>query len=294
MPATTSDIQSWLLTYGADAQVIVFFSVLLTFIVIERVLPYRVHLTSQVRRWATNAGLTLTAILVLPLMPMSMITAGYWAEQNNFGLMNQFEWPIFIAVLATLLLRGFVSFFTHWLNHALPWLWRLHRVHHLDTELDVSSTVRFHPLEMPVSALIGIPLIAVFGLSPWMLLFYELLDVSIVIFSHSNLSIPKSINRWLSYIIVTPDLHRIHHSSFQPETDSNYSAVFPIWDVLFGTFRQDCRDPQNEMELGLVEVRDERAQDFLWLIASPFRTLQKPQEHYAHEDRSEEAQRQGT
>jgi sterol desaturase/sphingolipid hydroxylase (fatty acid hydroxylase superfamily) len=153
-------------------------------------------------------------------------------------------------------------------------------VHHLDTELDVSSTVRFHPLEMPISMVIGLPMVAVLGLSPWVLIFYELFDVTVTLFSHSNLRVAPWLNRYLRYIIVTPDLHRVHHSTYRPETDSNYSAVFPIWDVLFGTFRTTTREPLATMPLGLDEVRNPEANRFWWLLRSPFvlpgRTRSKP------------------
>jgi len=205
-------------------------------------------------------------------VPISFITAAVWAEKNGVGLLNlmQAELPVWLLLVTTLLLRGFVSFFTHYLNHKIPLLWRFHRVHHMDTELDVSSTVRFHPFEMPLSMAVGLPLVAAFGLSPWMLLFYELFDVTVTLFSHSNIRLPERLNRYLRYIIVTPDLHKVHHSTFRPETDSNYSAVFPIWDILFGTFKTKTREPMETMKLGLEDIREPRTNSFWWLLASPF------------------------
>jgi len=270
-----SDMQQLMLNYGEDLQFAFFFGCLFIFLIIERLAPERRVARSQHRRWRTNSALTILAILVLPLLPVTFITAGYWAQENDFGLLNNLpvELPIWAIALATLLLRGFISFFTHLLNHRLPFLWRLHRVHHMDTELDVSSTVRFHPLEMPVSMIIGLPMIALLGLSPWALLFYELFDASIVVFSHSNISLPAKLERVLRYIIVTPDLHKVHHSAFQPETDSNFSAVFPVWDIIFGTFRTQTVEPLSTMPLGIEEVGSEKAEDFIWLLSSPFRTL---------------------
>src|SRR5690606_31490348 len=114
----------------------------------------------------------------------------------------------------SLLIRGFISFFTHFLSHKIPFLWRIHRVHHSDTEMDVSTNVRFHPFEFLFNTIIGVPIILLFGLPVWTLLFYELLDVVITLVSHSNISFPARMERMLRYIIVTPDLHRIHHSSY--------------------------------------------------------------------------------
>ena len=114
-------------------------------------------------------------------------------------------------------------------------------------------------------------MVLLFGLPAWILAFYELLDIVITLFSHSNLRIGTGLNRWLRYLIVTPDLHRIHHSSWRPETDSNYGAVFPVWDVIFGTFRPEPRDRQEDMRLGLEELRDPEANQYLRLLISPLR-----------------------
>jgi len=269
-------MQELMLLHGADLQVWLFFTFLLVFLFVERLAPRRQVPRNQRSRWTTNATLTLIAIAVLPLLPVTFITVGAWAESHQLGLLNNIpgESPIWLIAIATLIFRGFISFLTHWLNHKVPVLWRLHRVHHMDTELDVSSTVRFHPLEMPVSMLIGLPLIVLFGLSPWALLFYELFDATVVVFSHSNLKIPKKLDRVLRYFIVTPDLHKVHHSSYQPETDSNFSAVFPIWDIVFGTFRTETKQPIPTMDLGLTEVGPEQAEDLRWLLLSPLLKLE--------------------
>jgi sterol desaturase/sphingolipid hydroxylase (fatty acid hydroxylase superfamily) len=257
---------------GGDLQFYLYFGFLAVFLTAERLSPKRQLRHSQVQRWRTNTALTLVAILLLPVLPVSFITVAHWAQQEGYGLLNVVggNLPELVFVTVSLLLRGFISFFTHFLNHKIPWLWRLHRVHHLDTELDVSTTVRFHPLEMPVSMLVGLPMVIGLGLSPWLLLFYELFDVTVTLFSHSNLRIAPWLNRYLRYVIVTPDLHTVHHSTYQPETDSNYSAVFPIWDIVFGTFRTETRSPLQTMTLGLESVRGPEANQFWPLLASPF------------------------
>ncbi|MEM7101130.1 MAG: sterol desaturase family protein [Pseudomonadota bacterium] len=177
--------------------------------------------------------------------------------------------PTWLLVVVTLLLRGFISFFTHFLNHKIPLLWRLHRVHHMDNELDVSTTVRIHPLEMFVNAGISVPIAIALGLPPWILLFYELLDVAVTLFSHSNLRLPRGLERWLRYIIATPGVHTVHHSVEKEETDSNYSAVFPIWDIVFRTFKPGDQPPRR---LGLKEFDVDDVSRFGWLLASPFRS----------------------
>ena len=161
-----------------------------------------------------------------------------------------------------------------WLQYAafgkVPLLWRVHGVHHTDTELDVSTTVRFHPLEFPISLAIGLPWVLALGFSPWVLVVYELLDVVITLVSHSNVSFPTWLERPLRYLVVTPDLHRIHHSTRPEESDSNYGAVFPAWDLFFGTFRTQTHGPAQEFPLGLENVRDQRTQSLPWLLGMPF------------------------
>ena len=266
-------LPEFMLESGGDLVFYVFFGLLVLLIGCERLVPKRQQPAGQARRWVNNAGLTILAILAFPLVPISFLTAAFWAQEQGYGLLNYVVLPMWALVVLTLLMRGFVSFFTHFLNHQIPFLWRLHRVHHMDTELDVSSTVRAHPLEIPLSSLIGLPIVVGFGLSPWVLIFYELIDAATVLFSHSNIRIPPRLNRYLQYVIVTPDLHKIHHSSYQPETDSNYSAVFPIWDQIFRTFRTETRQPLETMQIGLEDVRDPKANNFWWLLISPVVSL---------------------
>lgn len=262
--------EQWFLQNAEDAQVLLFFLLLFLFGLVEVFAPKRAAPAPRKTRWLANFGLTALNIVVMSLLPVTFLGVALWAQQQRLGLFNQVEMPFALLVLGNLLGRGFISFFTHYLMHKVSWFWRLHRVHHLDTEMDVSTTVRFHPLEFLAALLPGVPLVLLMGLTPWLLLLYEILDAAVTLFSHANIRVPRALDRVLRYIIVTPDLHRVHHSSWRPETDSNFSAVFPIWDLVFGTFRTHTRNPQESMELGLEEVRDQRVNRFFWLLISPF------------------------
>lgn len=259
---------NWISVEGENFQFILFFGLLFVLIILELSIPFRKLNKNKRRRWSANYFITLLNVVLLSALPVSFISISVIAKSNNWGLLNQFYLP-FPLIFLSLVLRGFISFFTHFLMHKIHFLWRLHRVHHLDTEMDVSTTVRFHPAEFVFNVIFGVPLIIFFGFPPWTLLLYELLDVAITLLSHSNITLPEKLERFLHYIIVTPDLHRVHHSSIQKETDSNFSAVFPVWDVLFGTFRTDTTVEQKKMSLGLKEVRDERTNSVLWLLKSP-------------------------
>lgn len=272
---------AWILANGDDLQFVVFFLGLAIFGVLERVLPRRSVDMNRRRRWTTNGLVTALNVAALGFLPISFIAAAAWAAQQQIGLFNLMHVPSWVVVAGTLAVRAFISFGTHLLNHKLPWLWRIHRVHHLDTEVDISTTVRMHPLEFFVNPFIGVPIVLLFGLSPWVLAFYELLDVGVTLFSHSNLRLAAAVDRVLRYLIVTPDLHRVHHSVFKPETDSNYGAVFPIWDLIFGTFRAKPRDGHERMRLGLEELRSPDADRLITLLLSPLhKTLGKSQRDF--------------
>ena len=266
-------MQDLMLAEGGNLQFFLFFLCLIIFALAERCWPRRTT-PGYSKRITTNALLTLSNVVLIPLVPISIVTAGFWAESQGYGLINNVahQIPVVVVIITTLLLRGFISFFTHLLNHKVPMFWRLHRVHHMDSALDVSSTVRFHPLEMFITTLVSVPLVVVLGLPPWVLLFYELFDVCVTLFSHSNLRLPKRIEKWLRYIIVTPGLHTVHHSNNPMETDKNFSAVFPIWDVIFGTFNSGDTPP---VGLGLKEFQGDQVNHFAWLLISPFTRTQR-------------------
>jgi len=266
-------ITSWLVNKSEDFQFVLYFGLLFLIIVVEQFLHFRK--IEKGRRWKANYTLTILAIISMLAIPFTFISAAKLAEEKSWGLFTTVELNRITLGFITLILRGFISFFTHLLAHKVPLFWRVHRVHHLDTAMDVSTTVRVHPFEFIINSIIGLPFIMLFGFPVWGLMLYELFDIVITLFSHSNTSLPKSLEKIVRYFIVTPDLHRIHHSSHQPETDSNYSAVFPIWDVIFGTFRTKTQVPQVHMELGLEEVRDIRTKKPAWLLLSPFISFHK-------------------
>ena len=256
----------WILKNGDSLQVAGFFSILAVLAAAERLAPRRTGVMNRRTRWPVNFFLTLVNLTAMSALPVSFIGAAVWAQSHGEGLLHRLALPPIAAVAITLLVRAFISFFTHYLNHMVPLFWRVHRIHHLDTELDVSTTVRFHPLEFVIGGVPGVPIVVAFGLAPWALMLYELLDVAVTLWSHSNVRLPAAANRVLRYLIVTPDTHRVHHSAWQPETNSNFGAVFPIWDVVFGTFRAEPRDGHERMRLGLDEVRGGDAQRPLWLL----------------------------
>jgi sterol desaturase/sphingolipid hydroxylase (fatty acid hydroxylase superfamily) len=263
-------LESWFLEHGESAQFIVFFTLLGVLAIAERFVPRRRVSMRRGQRWPTNVAMTALNIVMFGILPTTFIGAAAWAAEQRLGLLNMVDAKAWLLVPVSLLVRSFISFSTHWLMHRVPWCWRVHRVHHLDIELDVSTTVRFHPAEFFTQLALGLPLVVLFGLSPWVLMAYEVADAAATLFSHANVRLPARIERVLRYVIVTPDLHRVHHSTHQPETDSNFGAVFPIWDLIFRTFRTKSPSELEDMPIGLAEVRDRRADNLWWLLKSPF------------------------
>jgi sterol desaturase/sphingolipid hydroxylase (fatty acid hydroxylase superfamily) len=261
----------WILANGERLQVIVFFALLPALAALERLVPRRPGPMDRSRRWPANLFLTVLNLVALGAIPVSFVGASIWARDRGWGLLDAIGAPAAAAAAATLLLRASLSYFTHLLMHKVPWLWRLHRVHHMDPELDVATTARFHPLEFAAATAIGVPFVAAFGLTPWALALYEILDAAVTVWSHSNVHLPERLDRVLRYAVVTPDLHRVHHSWWQPETDSHFGAVFPVWDLVFGTFRPVPRDGHERMRLGLGEADPREAGRPLRLLASAFR-----------------------
>lgn len=247
-----------------------FCAVMLPLTLLEAVMPAFRDDAARTRRWPANFSLALVNAALAALLPISSVLAAEWAWQHGVGLLNQLSGWTWIAAAATLVARSLSGYVIHWLMHKAPLLWRLHRVHHLDTHLDISTTLRSHPAEVVVN-FVAMGLVSIsLGLTPWVLVVYELAEIVIGLVSHANIRLPDRLDRVLRLLFVTPNMHCIHHSSFQPETDSNYGGVLSFWDRLFGTYSAMPGRGYADMQIGLVEIRDARTADFLWQLASPF------------------------
>jgi sterol desaturase/sphingolipid hydroxylase (fatty acid hydroxylase superfamily) len=256
--------------YGEALQYIVYFGLLAGLGVMETLAPRGGGAAARARRWPSNFGLTALNVVVLGALPVSGLAVAVLAQQQGWGLLQRYPLPLAATLGVALLARSLVSYVTHVAMHKVPALWRVHRVHHTDVFLDVSTTVRFHPLEFLIQLGPTALAILALGLPPWTIMLYELIDTATNLFIHANASVPAGVEAWLRHVIVTPDLHRVHHSALWPETDSNYGVLVPWWDRLFGTYRAAPRDPL-ETRLGLEECQDRRAASLGWLLALPFR-----------------------
>ena len=217
----------------------------------EQLFPYfasrKHHLSHSLR----NIALGLFNAIISLLFLLTLIKAAeHWADIRQFGLLHQLELGTTAGILIALISIDLWQYLWHRMNHYVPVLWRFHRAHHCDTEMDASSGLRFHIGEILLSGLTKIPLILVFGLSIEHLIIYEIVALPVILFHHSNLRIPASLDRLLRYLIVTPHMHRLHHSDQQQETDSNYSSLFSVWDRLFYSFQAQALSEHFKLGLG--------------------------------------------
>lgn len=271
-------LEAILRTKMETLQYVAFFGAIGLFGLLETIIARAKSPTKRKTRWPTNVALTVLNIIVLGAMPVSGVLAADYAQTNNLGLLNIFHIAPIAAFVIGFAFRSFVSWGTHLAMHKIPLLWQVHRVHHTDTQLDISTTVRFHPLEFLINTPILLLAVVAMGISPVTLMIYELFDAAMAVFTHANIRLPRPVERLLVWLVVTPDMHRVHHSSHQPETDSNYGATLSIWDHLFRTYRHKQPVQLADMKLGLAECQDRRATSLLWLLTLPFRSRKIPAE----------------
>lgn len=234
--------------------------------------PRRPPTVSKAVRWANNLGLVAFNGLVLRLLfPTAAVGMAAFAGQQGWGVFNYYPAPDWVAVAVSVITLDFIIYLQHVMVHAIPVLWRLHRVHHADLDFDVTTGVRFHPLEILLSLLIKFAAIAVLGPPLVAVVIFEVLLNATSMFNHGNVRIPRGLDRRLRWIVVTPDMHRVHHSVEDDETNSNFGFNLPWWDRLFGTYRDQPRAGHEAMTLGIHGYREPRLVSRLpGMLALPF------------------------
>jgi sterol desaturase/sphingolipid hydroxylase (fatty acid hydroxylase superfamily) len=249
-----------------------FFGIFALMAVWELMAPRRPLMASRVSRWPTNLSIVvLNTITARLFFSTSAVGAAVLAAQNQWGVLNLVDWPNWVKVVAALVAMDFVLYLQHVVFHAVPALWRLHMMHHADLDVDVTTGARFHPIEIVLSMLIKLAAIAVTGTPPVAVLTFEVVLNATSMFNHSNVRMPGTLDQLLRWIVVTPDMHRIHHSVIRDETNSNFGFSLPWWDRLLGTYRPEPAKSQVEMPLGLEQFRDPRELTLAGSLALPFR-----------------------
>ena len=248
-----------------------FFAVLLAMMLWERRKPRRALSLPRARRWPANLGIIMVDNIVLRLVfPVLAVGAAELAAARDWGLFHGLNAPFWLALPASLLILDLAIYTQHVVFHKVAVLWRLHRMHHTDLDFDVTTALRFHPLEIVLSMLIKLVLVTLLGVPAVAVMLFEVILNATAMFNHGNVGLPQRLDRTLRWILVTPDMHRVHHSIRPEETDSNFGFNLPWWDRLFGTYRDQPRDGHAGMTIGLEYFRDWRAIGLYALLLQPF------------------------
>ena len=234
-----------------------FLAILLTMMAAEYFRPRRAQKLPRIRRWPSNLALVvLDNLLVRLILPITLIEYAALVTERGWGLLPALDLPFWPTFFLSLLALDLIIYGQHVAFHRIPFLWRLHRVHHTDTEFDVTTALRFHPFEILISLAIKFSALTLLGVPPEAALAFEIILNASAMFNHGNIALPLNIDRWLRRIIVTPDMHRVHHSVIMRETNSNYGFNIPLWDRLFGTYNAQPEKGHIDMQIGLDVFRD--------------------------------------
>ena len=258
--------------HEAAIRLSIFLGVFLLVALAELVWPRRTLLASKGQRWFCNIIIvaidSVTVRLVIPVMPLGMAEI---ATARGWGLFNILSLPPWLEIVTVILMFDLIIYLQHRSFHRIPFFWRFHRMHHTDLDLDVSSGNRFHPIEILFSLIIKLGAVAVLGAPAVAVVIFEVVLNASSLFNHGNLRIPVNVDNWLRLFVVTPDMHRVHHSIIPRETDSNFSFNFPWWDRMLNTYKDQPREGHLGMIIGLKEFRDEQKLGLASLLMLPFR-----------------------
>ena len=249
----------------------IFAGALILFSVLEALFPRRARSLPRQGRWLTHLGITvIDSLAVRVLGPLTAIATALWASGKGIGLFNITDWPIWLEIAAAFILLDFAIYLQHILSHRIPLFWRLHKVHHTDRDLDASSAVRFHPAEIILSMIYKCSIVLLIGPAVFAVLIFEIVLNASAIFNHANLKLPLWLDKVLRIFIVTPDMHRVHHSVIEGETNRNFGFNFSIWDRIFKTYKAQPEGGHERMTIGLSEHQSLGPSKLWWSLKLPF------------------------
>jgi sterol desaturase/sphingolipid hydroxylase (fatty acid hydroxylase superfamily) len=258
-----------IILFDNEIRLMCFLGVLTVMSVWERLSPCKKRVDSIRRRWAGNVGLavldTLTVKILFPVLPVSF---SIFAAAKGWGLFNFLDLPAVVEWMAAIIFLDFIIYGQHVLFHFVPVLWRLHRVHHSDLDIDASTGIRFHPIESIISMVIKLFFVGIFGFPASAVLVFEILLNATSLFNHANILMPFSMDRVLRLFIVTPDMHRVHHSIIIKESNMNFGFNLPWWDRVCGTYQAQPAEGHDRMVIGLQKIR--KPLSFVRLLLLPF------------------------
>jgi len=270
--------ESWLIQYQTPLRVGFFLGLFALIAVWEWLKPRRQQSARRVSRWVNNLGLVVAATLLVRLaVPMGLAVIALQVQEAGWGLFNQLALNLWLEVALALVLLDLAIYWQHRIFHQVPVLWRLHRVHHSDQAFDVSTAVRFHPLEILLSIFIKGLLVLMLGIPTTAIIIFEVILNGVALFNHGNIRLPKGWGGVLRSLLVTPDMHRVHHSNIPQETNSNYGFNLSIWDKIFGSYTAQPQKGHQDIKIGLKEFStQQQSNGFMTLLKMPFMGTNKP------------------
>lgn len=252
-------------------RLISFFTIFALIAIWEFAAPRRPLTTPKPQRWFSNLTIVILNTLVVRLFCSTTVVGfAVIVSQNGWGFLNLLGWPNWLAGITAVVALDFILYLQHVMFHAVPFLWRFHMMHHADLDVDVTTGTRFHLVEIVVSMLIKLAAVTLIGASPRAVITFEILLNATSMFNHGNVHMPGGLDRILRWMVVTPDMHRVHHSVIREETNSNFGFNLPWWDRLLGTYRPTPEKGQTGMTLGLNQFRDPSQLTLPWMLMLPF------------------------
>jgi sterol desaturase/sphingolipid hydroxylase (fatty acid hydroxylase superfamily) len=250
----------------------IFIAWLVVLLVSERIAPRREFSSITGRRMLNNLALVImNSAVVWVVLPWIAYDVAVWAQQQQLGVFNQWAIPSPLKFIFSIALLDMVIYWQHRIFHTYSWLWSLHKVHHADTEFDTTTALRFHPIEIVLSMLIKMAVVCAMGIDPIMVIVFETILNSSAMFNHANIRFSPRVDKALRRVIVTPDMHRVHHSVYREECNSNYGFFLSFWDTLFGSYIPQPKHGHTEMLIGLNQFRDPKEVSVFRLMTQPFR-----------------------
>lgn len=242
----------------------------------EMALPRRARTLTRMRRWSTNLAIFGLATLFVRLLaflavPVAGAVAALQAQRLGWGLFNYTDLPTWSEFILAVMLLDLAVWFQHVVSHHVPLIWRFHRVHHADRDFDLTTALRFHPVEIALSALYKVGIIFLLGPAALAVIAFEILLNGSAMFNHANVKLPLWLDTWLRCLFVTPDMHRVHHSIHKNEHNTNFGFFLSLWDRAFRTYRAQPRNGHTGMEVGLSSWRSDAPSKFSWSMFLPFR-----------------------
>ena len=250
----------------------IFAGLLVLFIALETLLPKKKRVMPRARRWVTNIAIVgIDTVLVRVLFPIVAVGIAILASAKGWGLFNLIDAPFWVSIPSSVIALDFLIYVQHRIFHRVPFFWAMHKVHHTDRDLDVTSALRFHPAEIIVSMVYKFACVILLGAPAAAVIIFEILLNGCAMFNHANLRLPKWLDKTLRLALVTPDMHRVHHSVIERETNSNYGFCLPWWDRMLGTYNDQPEGGHDTMTIGLTEHQDDAPSKIGFSLTLPFR-----------------------